>query len=137
MPKDKGLWITIDGWTALNGQSYLGVIVHYLSSSFQPMTFLLTTIPTNNHDSTSVASELSAVLKNWQFENNIRGMVGDNTRAVPKTAQLIADDVDFEEFQFWGCIAHLLNLVVKHSLEEVHQQRNLCCSNCNSTELLH
>jgi len=44
-------------------------------------------------------------------------MVGDNTRSVPATARVITEDPDYEEFEYWGCVAHLVNLVVQHSLE--------------------
>jgi len=110
------MWITIDSWTSRATQSYCGIILHFLSPDFDPMSFVLTTVATNDHDAQSLSTEIKATLRVWELQNT-KGMVGDNTRTVPKTAQLVAEDVDFEEFEFWGCAAHLINLVVKHSLE--------------------
>jgi len=115
----EGVWLTIDGWTSRAGQSYCGIIVHFLTLNFSPVSLLLSTIPTNDHDANSVAESVTSTLKVWELEKMVEGMVGDNTRSVPKTAQIIAEDPDFEEFEFWGCAAHLLNLVVKHSLDLV------------------
>ena len=80
---------------------------------------MLTTTPSNHHDAENVAAEIVSVLKVWELGPKTVGMVGDNTKVVPKTAITVAEDPDFEDFEFWGCFAHLINLVVKHSLELV------------------
>src|SRR5262249_47934305 len=106
-------------------QSYLGIIVHFLSIDFEAHSFLLTTTPANHHDAENIASEILEVLKVWELGGKSVGMVGDNTKVVPKTATVVAEDPDFEEFEFWGCFAHLVNLVVKHGLELVRTS-SLC-----------
>jgi len=107
----------VDGWTSRTGYSYLGIIVHYLSPSFMLVSFLLSAVQCNHHDSDTVAEEIKAVLECWELGKHSSGMVGDNTGSVLKTARIIATDPDYEEFEFWGCVAHLVNLVVQHALE--------------------
>lgn len=112
-----GIWITVDGWTSRAGYSYLGIIAHYLTKDFRPVSFLLSAVQSNNHDSDSIAEEVKKTIETWEFVKFASGMVGDNTNTVPATARKIAEDPSFEEFEYWGCVAHLVNLVVKHSLE--------------------
>jgi len=101
-PVSGGVWITVDGWTSRTGYSYLGIIVHYLSPRFVPVSFLLSAVQCNHHDSDTVQC--------WELGKYSSGMVGDNTDAVPKTARVIATDPDYEEFEFWGCVAHIREL---------------------------
>jgi len=111
LPPSDGLWITVDGWTSRAGYSYLGIIVHYLSTDFTPISFLLSAVQCNDHDSETMAAEIKKVLETWELGKQSSGMVGDNTRSVPATARVITEDPDYEEFEYWGCVAHLVNLV--------------------------
>lgn len=115
----EGIWLTVDSWTSRANQTYAAVIAHYLTNEFEPRSFLLSTIATNEHDAEAVSEEIIDLLKTWEMCSTVMGMVGDNTRVVPKTAKLISEHDEFKDFEFWGCIAHLLNLVVSHALEEV------------------
>lgn len=119
MPPLDGLWIMVDGWTSRAGYSYLGILVHYLTADFTPISFLLSAVQCNDHDSETMAAEIKKVLETWELGKKSSGMVGDNTRSVPATARVITEDPDYKEFEYWGCVAHLVNLVVKHSLELV------------------
>ena len=79
----------------------------------------ISTIPTNNHTAENLSDEIIKVLQQWRIENKVNGLVGDNTATMPKTIELMQQEEGFSSFEFWGCVGHLLNLVVKHSIEEV------------------
>jgi hypothetical protein len=113
------LWITVDAWTSRAGYSYLGIIVHYLSDDFTPVSFLLSAVQCNDHDAETTAEEIKKTLETWELVKLSLGMVGDNTRSVPATARCVAEDANYEDFEYWGCVAHLINLVVQHGLELV------------------
>jgi len=66
-----GMWVTVDGWTSQANQSYCGIIAHFLSSDFVPMSFVLTMVAINNHDVESISFELKSVLKEWELQNII------------------------------------------------------------------
>jgi len=56
------------------------------------------------------------VIQSWKLNKKVVGLVGDNIAIMQKTARLIQEEDSMASFEFWGCVGHLLNLVVKHAL---------------------
>jgi len=112
------VWLAADGWTSHAGQSYFTILAHFLTQDFKPVTFALATLATNDHTSENLSSEMIDVLEQWKLTSKVRGLVADNTASMPKTAKLMQQEESLSTFEFWGCVGHLINLVVKHSLED-------------------
>jgi len=123
------VWLAADGWTShvrynlliysvQAGQSYFTILAHFLTQDFKPVTFALATLATNDHTSENLSSEMIDVLEQWKLTSKVRGLVADNTASMPKTAKLMQQEESLSTFEFWGCVGHLINLVVKHSLED-------------------
>jgi len=77
------------------------ILCHFLKENFEMINFALATIPTNDHTGENLSTEIMDVIQ---------------SSVMPKTARLIQEEDSMASFEFWGCVGHLLNLVVKHAL---------------------
>jgi hypothetical protein len=90
-----------------------------MTANFEAINFVLSTVATNDHTAENMSEEILAMIRKWKLDEKVLGLVGDNTASMPKTGLLIAEEKGFASFQYWGCVGHILHLVVKHTLEMV------------------
>ncbi|CZT13621.1 uncharacterized protein RCO7_11027 [Rhynchosporium graminicola] len=87
--------LTLDAWTTINQDSYLGVTIYYIDSSFK--------------------------LKSHAI-NNIISITRDNASSNDTLINAFKKDYDIKGFKFQGdivCLAHILNLIVQDILKNI------------------
>jgi len=104
--------ISTDSWTSVFTQSYLSVMVHFLTHTSEPITLIMGVIPTNNHTAVHTTNEIESLLNGWHIRDRIEGMVGDTTASNPATAKELG-------IKYHGCNAHEIALAVNHALSVV------------------
>lgn len=105
--------VTTDCWTSINNESYMGVTVHFLDETFNPVSLLLecSTLPVA-HTSINLAKELKRILTEWNLEKKHLMIVSDNAANIRAAIQ---NELQWKHF---GCFAHTINLVVHDGLKE-------------------
>jgi len=106
----ENIWLTTDGWS-----SQVGAFVIITKTTGWPILFFYYWPFLNG----KIWSNKLGTSNTWKLDKKTSRLVGDNTKSMPKTRRLIAEEDGFANFQFWGCVAHLINLLVKNALTPV------------------
>jgi hypothetical protein len=126
--KTTKIWLTTDGWTSRGAQGYITIILHSLTTNFEHVNIVLSTIPSNSHTADEYSTEILQVMSTNGIGENVMGLIADNTATMPATVKLIQLEDAHQDFVYGGCVAHLLNLVVKNTLSKVHTNQILIYS---------
>lgn len=113
------LWCaaTLDGWTSLATEGYLGITVHFIDDNWEMKGLTLGCIPvpgSTSHTADHIASVLLEELDRYNLRNTTTAVVHDNG------SNMVAMNLPFTSIR---CIAHTLQLAVKAGLavpEVVH-----------------
>lgn len=102
--------LTIDCWTSRAQEGYLAVTAHYIDGTFNLQTALLQCqMLSGPHTAVNLSTELRQVINDWNLDKKIKLVVSDNAPNV----QNCIKDLQLKNF---GCFAHTINLIAKHSL---------------------
>ena len=110
--------ITTDAWTSLATESYVTVMVHYITKEWQMKSAVLDTSELDErHSAENLAIRLELVKADWNLEGKIRVCVRDNAFNQAAARRLIDDWEDLP------CFAHTLQLAVNagFAIEEVNE----------------
>ncbi len=104
--------VTLDGWTSISNNSYVGITVHFIDDDFQFKSGLLSLkyVP-HSHSGINLASEKKSVINQWDLEKKVVNATVDGASNV----KLAIDFINFMEKLV--CVAHKINLVVKGVLD--------------------
>ena len=96
--QERNFWLSCDGWTSKNKISYFALLLNYINSG-TPVSWVLCVQEESDHSSEYLAEEIKETLKSWGISiSQIRGLVADNTNAMPALANLLG-------VPFRGCSA--------------------------------
>jgi len=112
--------LSADGWTAVNGDAYFGLLLHFIDDGGVHQTVLLSALPkTGSQTAIALATRIREILDLWgltsEYSNpltkrKIKWFTSDTTNVMPATVR----DLGFE----WiPCFAHVLNLIVQDALK--------------------
>ena len=108
--------ITCDHWSYDKLKTnYLTITVQYISNN-KTFSRVLTTCPTPDKTSKSTQIELKKVFSDFKIDDKMKYYVTDNASAMLSA---------FSTEKHFGCSAHNINLVHKHSYEEMKNDENL------------
>jgi hypothetical protein len=111
--------LSADGWTSMSGDSYFGLLLHFLDSNGIAHSVLLDCLPKESQTSENLAERVREVLKAWGFGDEFQTRIDlrriqyfttDTTASMPKMVNLLG-------MRWIPCIAHVLNLVVHDALK--------------------
>ena len=104
--------ITTDFWSSCNSESYVTITCHYLTSSWELKSRVLTTYQVKmGHTAENIAAELLKVAQAWKIDNKISSIVTDSAANMKAAARLTG-------WKHIPCFAHTLNLIVQEASEK-------------------
>jgi len=100
--------ITTDGWTAkAKKKALISLTIHYLNKNFELNKISLGTISADYvHNADNLCQHLNLLLSKYGILDKVMILVTDHASTMGKLGVLMDRD-------FYGCIAHLLNLICK------------------------
>ncbi|XP_065682346.1 uncharacterized protein LOC136086280 isoform X1 [Hydra vulgaris] len=117
-PEVTGVSFTTDLWTSRNNDSYMSLTIHYISSDFSLVIFLIACTPfTGRHTGVAIAVNLDAFIANLNLNEEVhRACVNDNGSNIVLAAKE-SDEINSE----LRCNDHTIQLVIlkaiKNSIE--------------------
>ena len=120
-------------WTStLNSESFLGLTIHYIDQDWNFQQFLLDIIPFQiRHTGVNIVNTIVSVLNEFNLTNKTLAFTTDNESAIVVCGKKLAKE--FEQalnsfsFKYYCCLAHILNLAAKHSIEIINKEiLNIC-----------
>ena len=110
---------TTDAWTSIGEHSYITVTCHVIDSKFKIHSFALETFEMKStHTSENLLNAIKNVLSDWKLSEKHITFVSDNASDIKHALK------DLGNFDWLGCTAHNLNLVVKKATK-VHEAHDL------------
>lgn len=110
--------LTTDGWTSRTNDSFYSVTAHYIveeeNNVFLSSDLLGCISYTERHTAENISNKLKETMDQWGLTNKIAAVVSDNA-ANMKAAIRIGG------WRFWGCFAHLINLVAQSGIKEIKE----------------
>nr|XP_055059808.1 E3 SUMO-protein ligase ZBED1-like [Misgurnus anguillicaudatus] len=103
--------LTTDCWTSRTTTSYIAVTCHYISDFELKSALLDCCTITEHHTAEQLAYKLDQVTQEWGIQGKVAACTTDNAKNIVKPVK------DVLKWNHVGCMAHTLNLVVRHSLE--------------------
>ncbi|KAE8213680.1 hypothetical protein CF326_g9831, partial [Tilletia indica] len=111
--------LTTDGWTAGNGDQFQCITAHFIDGSWNLKTVLLDFAPFPvPHTAENAANLISAALEEFGITDKVSGCVTDNTASAYNISTILKRRMSPSPFLPARCASHLINLVVKHGLED-------------------
>ncbi|CAJ0767647.1 9464_t:CDS:2 [Entrophospora sp. SA101] len=106
--------LTMDIWTSITKESYLGITAHYINSHWEMKRFLLDIIPlTERHTSDLIISELIKILEDFNMGDNAANMVSAGEKLSNELELRFGNSF----FKHYRCVAHIINLAVRHDVD--------------------
>ena len=104
--------ITTDAWTSRANHSYISCTVHYITDAWELQSHLLDTSECSmDHTAVNLASELEAILTNWNMcVSKLSGCTTDNASNIVSAMSIL-------EWSHFRCFGHTLQLGVKEAME--------------------
>ena len=104
--------ITIDFWSSMAMQSYLGMTVHFVSHEWVLQSYVLQTKQMcESHTARNIADELHLILQGWEITDaKLSAMTHDSARNIVAAVDLLG-------CKHLPCSGHTLQLAVRHALE--------------------
>jgi len=103
--------LTVDFWTSVANNSYLGVTCHFLDNWKLRNRILETFEVPESHTSENITNNIKSVIKNWQIENKVCAIVSDNAANMVKAIN------DIGQNNLIRCTAHSIQLSVNAGLQ--------------------
>ncbi|GES80459.1 zinc finger BED domain-containing protein RICESLEEPER 2-like [Rhizophagus clarus] len=114
---------TIGAWTSSNNYSFLGIIAHWVTESWELKSILLDFIKLEGpHSGANIKKAFLKSLKNFEIESKILGVTTDNTSNNVTFLKAIEDDLSQKYIYFNSddkhvrCLAHVINLAAQQAL---------------------
>ncbi|XP_050528032.1 E3 SUMO-protein ligase ZBED1-like [Daktulosphaira vitifoliae] len=105
--------LTTDGWTCINNRSYIAVTAHFINDEGKMCSVCLGCEHFDQrHSSDNIAAHLKKLAIEWKVSNKIVAIVTDNAANITAAVRQL-------HYRHLGCFAHLVNLIVQHSLENI------------------
>ena len=102
--------LTTDIWTSRKTEGYITVTCHFISESWQLLSFVLETFNLCvSHTAENIAAELLRIADEWNITEKVVAIVTDN-------AANMAAAVRITGWKHIPCFAHTLNLIVQAAL---------------------
>jgi len=136
--------LTVDMWSSMNRDAYLGITIHYVDSNWCLCNFLLDIVPfSSRHTGEKIAQEIRCVLDDFNISSKIIALTTDNESAMivcgRELSNALNDRFPSINFSHYRCAAHVLNLGVKQGLQladdSISKIRELMSKVKNSTRL--
>jgi len=116
--KVKYISLTMDIWTDIHTQSYLGVTVHFEKNSKLTSGLLGVIDLQERHTSQYIADTLNEVCKQWDISlETITAIVTDGAANITKAVDLLFGNPN--KSRHIPCFAHTLNLVAQNAISSV------------------
>ncbi|KAE8236777.1 hypothetical protein A4X03_0g9329, partial [Tilletia caries] len=123
--------LTTDGWTAGNGDQFQSLTGHFIDSNWTLHAILLDFAPFPvPHTAANAAALIWRTLQELDIDEKVVACVTDNTASAYNISVDLRNRVAPEHFFGGRCAAHLVNLVVKHSLDDA--DRTLIFAKCRA-----
>lgn len=104
--------LTLDFWTSIANDGYLGVTCHYIDETWKLKSLILETKKSNqSHNSKHIAELLNDVRSRWGLVDKVVAYVTDNAANVVKA---VLDELKASHIR---CLAHSLQLSVNKGLD--------------------
>ncbi|CAD6982131.1 unnamed protein product, partial [Tilletia controversa] len=111
--------LTTDGWTAGNGDQFLSLTAHFITADWELQTMLLDFAPFPvPHSAENAANLITSALQDYGIEKKISACVTDNTASAYNISTILKRRAAPAPFFPSRCAAHLINLIVKHGLQD-------------------
>ncbi|GBC04867.1 hypothetical protein RclHR1_05900014 [Rhizophagus clarus] len=111
---------TIDAWTSLNNNSFLGITAHWITENWELKSFLLDFIKLKEpHSDTNIKEAFLKSLKNFNIESKILGITTDNASNNITFLKAVETDLSQRYIYFNSdnkhvqYLAHVINLVAQ------------------------
>lgn len=103
--------ITTDMWTSVANTDYMAITLHYITNDYEYRHLCLEVVPFPeiNHTAEHIRRFLTEMLKSWGVDIKVVAIVRDNARN-------IVSALEESPFHHLPCLAHTLQLVLKHSV---------------------
>lgn len=110
---DSKFSFSFDIWSSIKRHSYLGLKIHYLDENFIYNSYTIDFYHiTVSHSGENLSQIISDILKKFGI-NNIKSMICDNATNNLKCYEYLKKN-NFKNINFVGCLAHVLNLIIKN-----------------------
>jgi hypothetical protein len=108
LSKSEFVSVTLDGWSSVANDSYLGFTCHFVNDDFELNSRMLALqhIP-ERHTAENLSSEIVTIVKNWNIQLKITTATIDGASNI----NLAVDKTSF--LDKLNCITHIMNLVTK------------------------
>ena len=120
--------ITTDCWTSTKQKiGYMGITVHFYNEFVLHSISLGVKQLSGAHDSTYLATTIGQILTDYEIFHKCVAITGDNASNIKLAAHLL-------NIPFYGCFAHILNLIVVNTLKTFNSEENddIDCNEMNS-----
>ncbi|KAL0217580.1 hypothetical protein RCL1_008161 [Eukaryota sp. TZLM3-RCL] len=108
--------LTVDGWTARSGNSFIAVTAHWIEDWKPQQILLCIRQMKSSHTALNSAHLIREVIKEFGLENRVIGITGDNARNMNNALKLLKQSGHVKVVR--GCAAHILNLIVSASNDD-------------------
>ena len=115
----KALSITLDTWTSIQNYSYLGVTCHFFSDNTNLISRTLDIVHLpGSHTSENLSNAIFSILQEWKITDKLVAFVTDNANNMTCIKRYLVESIrnvqqKNVELHHLGCLAHLINLIVK------------------------
>ena len=114
--------LTVDIWSSLKSESFLGITIHFISDEWSLKHFTLDIFRIKgSHTGQLIADEIYKVLVEFNLENKAISITTDNATNVVASTRILKTKFQYDFIHF-RCIAHILNLVVTSGLDVINIQ---------------
>ncbi|XP_077370240.1 E3 SUMO-protein ligase ZBED1-like isoform X2 [Festucalex cinctus] len=109
--------LTIDAWTNMVTQAYLGVTCHFIDEKWNLVSCNLATLQVDErHTAENIASWVEKVAEKFHISlNNVLAIVHDNANNVVAALHILEEKFGVASQQ---CAGHMLQLVVNHAMKD-------------------
>ncbi|CAD6918446.1 unnamed protein product [Tilletia controversa] len=123
--------LTTDGWTAANGDQFLSLTAHWIGKDWTIGSLLLDFPPFPvPHTAENGANLITRALLEFGIDKKISACVTDNTPSAFNITTILKQRFGPSSMLPGRCAAHLINLVVKHGLNDA--DRDVIFAPCRS-----
>ncbi|CAH2002487.1 unnamed protein product [Acanthoscelides obtectus] len=107
--------LTVDSWTSINNENFIGVTVHFFSDDLNLSSALLNCeCYGERHTAENLSKFLLDTVKEFNMENKIAACTTDNAPNMIAAVRRC-------QWRHLPCFAHTLNLVVQEAIKEIGQ----------------